>query len=418
MPLRVGICGVGTVGQGVLYLLTKKAGSLDQKQDCSPVVTCLGMRTPRPQVDTTGLIVFADVLQVAESPAVDVLIETMGGVDDAKTLITTALARGKHVITANKALIATHGQALCQQAQQAGRSLKFEAAVGGAVPIIKVLTETLANDKVTSIRGIMNGTANYILSAMARHGTSFASALATAQELKYAEADPAFDIDGTDSAHKLCILAALAFGTAPAFDQVTTEGIRKISPTDILLAKKLGGCIKHLASAQRHSNGYTLQVQPRLLPKEHLLAGVNDAMNGFEVVSEIAGNTFYYGAGAGALPTALSILADLTSILNLSGNKAAGGTAFGDSRPQRSTPNTASDGHYIRLTAQSTRQATDRLQHILDTHSIQPKAHATASSDNATAVITENTEEQTLQKALAEVARTLPTAELRHIRFG
>jgi homoserine dehydrogenase len=253
--------------------------------------------------------------EVVADPQVDIIVELMGGSDLARTLVLKAIAQGKHVVTANKALIALHGNEIFAAAQKAGVMVAFEAAVGGGIPIIKALREGLAGNHIEWVAGIVNGTSNFILTEMRDKGCDFAEALSDAQHQGYAEANPAFDVDGIDAAHKLTILASIAFGIPLQFDQVYTEGIRIITREDIDYAGQLGYRIKHLGIARRGARGIELRVHPTLIPHRRLIANVDGVMNAVLVKGDAVGPTLYYGPGAGADPTASAVVADLIDVV-------------------------------------------------------------------------------------------------------
>ena len=254
-------------------------------------------------------------MAVVDNPDVSIVVELIGGTDLARDLTLHAIEKGKHVVTANKALIALHGNEIFDAARRRGVMVAFEAAVAGGIPIIKAIREGLAGNRIEWIAGIINGTGNYILSEMREHGRDFDEVLAEAQSLGYAEADPSFDVEGVDAAHKLAILAAIAFGKPLAFDKVYTEGITHVTREDVQHAEQLGYRIKHLGIARRTSEGVELRVHPTLIPERRLIANVNGIMNALLVQADAVGPTLYYGAGAGAEPTASAVVADLVDVV-------------------------------------------------------------------------------------------------------
>lgn len=315
MPqVTIGICGLGTVGGGVFDLLKKNADVITARAGIACEVVHVGMRNTKPGYESGDLRLSNDVLAVARDPDVHVLVELIGGTDIARELIEEALRAGKHVVTANKALIAEHGNALFALAEAQGVSLRYEAAVAGGIPIIKALREGLAGNRVEWLAGIINGTGNFILSEMFEKGREFADVLAEAQALGYAEADPTFDVEGIDAAHKLAILAAIAFGMPLNMDAVYAEGISGLTPVDFDFAADLGYRIKHLGVARHTSNGVEMRVHPTLIPTSSLLANVNGVKNAVLVEGNAVGPTLYYGAGAGAEPTASAVIADIVDI--------------------------------------------------------------------------------------------------------
>lgn len=312
--LRIGICGNGTVGGGTLQLLREGAARLQQRAGMALVPTCLGARRQRADCPTGDLPVYRDLLEVARCADVDVLVECIGGTELARELLETALRHGKSVVTANKALIAEQGNELMQIAQEQGVSLRCEAAVAGGIPILKALREGMAGNRVSAVSGIINGTSNFILTAMEAQSRSFADVLAEAQALGYAEADPSFDIEGVDAAHKLTILAAMAFEMPLAFPAVYCEGIARVTPADIEFARELGYRIKHLGIAKCVDAGVELRVHPTLLPADSPLARVDGVLNAVRLHAHAAGDTVYSGAGAGREATASAVVADLVDI--------------------------------------------------------------------------------------------------------
>jgi homoserine dehydrogenase len=302
------------VAQGVLKILTNSADDIAARAGRPIVVSQVASRRARSEVDLGDIGFSTDVRTIPEHPEVDVVVELIGGEDTALDLQKAALAAGKPVVTANKAVIALHGDDLFDLAQANGVPICFEAAVAGGIPIITAITRGLAANRVEWLAGIINGTSNYILTAMTEHGQPFEEALAEAQRLGYAEADPTFDIEGIDAAHKLTILAALAFGMDCRFSEVYTEGIGRISVEDVEYARRLGYRIKHLGLARRTDAGVEVRVHPTLIPEYRLLANVQGVMNAIVVHGDAAGDTLYYGAGAGELPTASAVVADLVEI--------------------------------------------------------------------------------------------------------
>ena len=315
--LRIGICGLGTVGSGLFNLLESNRAEIERKVGRDIILSQVGCRRDHPDCDLSSTNVTRDIFEVANNPDVDVLVELIGGTDVAKDLVMQAISNGKHIVTANKALIALHGDEVFSAAEQAGVSVHYEAAVAGGIPIVKSIREGLAGNTIEWVAGIINGTTNFILTEMSREGSnrSFDDVLSEAQALGYAEADPTFDVEGIDAAHKLTILAAIAFGVPLNFSAMYTEGISAISADDIKFADELGYCIKHLGIARQSGDGLELRVHPTLVEKDQMLAQVNGVMNAVMVGSDAAGSTMYYGAGAGAGPTASSVMADIIDIV-------------------------------------------------------------------------------------------------------
>ena len=311
--LRIGIAGLGTVARGVVDLLAAQADHVARQSGRALTVTRIASRTPRPEAKLDGAA-FSTDLESLHGPDVDVVVELIGGEDRALRLVRDALSRGQSVVTANKAIIARHGNELLASAGERGLGLGFEAAVAGGIPIIGSLTRGLAASRVQTVAGIINGTSNYILTAMAEQGSTFEDALAAAQQLGYAEADPTFDVEGIDAAHKLSILAALAFDVGFGLEGIFTEGISGVTSEDIGYAAELGYGIKHLGIARRAGDGIEARVHPTLVPEQSMLAQVRGVMNAVLIESEAAGPALFHGAGAGGSPTASSVVADLIAV--------------------------------------------------------------------------------------------------------
>ena len=315
-PVRIGLLGLGTVGGGTLELLARNGDEIARRAGRPLQVTHAAVRNPdRPRgAHAAHVERLTDPFELVHHPDIDIVAELIGGLEPARELVLAAIGAGKHVVTANKALIAHHGNEIFDAARRAGVAVGFEAAVAGGIPIIKTLREGLAGNRIDGLAGIINGTANYILTQMRDAGLDFATALADAQRLGYAEADPSFDIDGVDAAHKLAILASIAFGMPLCFDQVQVHGIRNLSAVDVDYAGQLGYRLKLLGIARRSRAGVQLRVHPTLLPQRHLLAQVDGVINAVLVDSDALGQSLYYGAGAGAGPTASAVVADLVDI--------------------------------------------------------------------------------------------------------
>ncbi|MBP9035572.1 MAG: homoserine dehydrogenase [Pseudomonadales bacterium] len=313
-PIRVGICGFGTVGCGTFSVLARNSQDIAARVGRDVIVTHIGARRDNPRCDTGTTRVSRDVFDVVRDPEVDIVVELIGGCDTARRLVMQAIAAGKHVVTANKALIAEHGNEIFAAASARGVTVAFEAAVGGGIPIIKAIREGLAANRIEWVAGIINGTGNYILTEMREKGRSFAAALADAQALGYAEADPTFDVEGIDAAHKLVILASLAFGIPLQFEKVYTEGISALGQEDLAYAADLGYRIKHLGLCRRTPAGIELRVHPTLIPDDRLIANVNGVMNAILVRGDAVGPTLYYGPGAGSEPTASAVVADIVDV--------------------------------------------------------------------------------------------------------
>ncbi len=314
-PVRLAILGLGTVGGGTLKLLQENAAEIARRTGRDIQITHVGTRRPRPDLNLEGIAQSDDLLSIVRQDNVDIVIEVIGGMQLAHDVMLEAIRHGKHVITANKALLAEHGNELFKEAEKHHVQIAFEAAVAGGIPIIKVMREGLAANKIEWLAGIINGTGNFILTEMRDKGRPFADVLTEAQELGYAEADPTFDVEGIDAAHKLTLLASIAFGIPLQFEKVYTEGISKLTAQDVGYAEELGYRIKHLGIARRLPNGIELRVHPTLIPKERLIANVNGVKNAVMVQSNPVGETLYYGAGAGSGATASAVVADVLDLV-------------------------------------------------------------------------------------------------------
>jgi homoserine dehydrogenase len=318
-PIQVGVLGLGTVGQGVIEVLSRNREEISRRAGREirvSMATARDLAKPR-SVNLNGIQVVRDAETIVTHPEIDIVVEVIGGDTIARDMVLKAIAHGKHVVTANKALLATYGNEIFAAAQEKGAMVAFEAAVAGGIPIIKAIREGLTANRIEWIAGIINGTCNYILSEMRDRGTAFAQVLAEAQKLGYAEADPTFDVEGTDAAHKLMILSAIAFGIPMQFDRVYTEGISKLTDLDIKYAESLGYRIKLLGITRRTKAGIELRVHPTLIPTKRLIANVEGVMNAVLVKADAVGPTLYYGRGAGAEPTASAIVADLVDVTRM-----------------------------------------------------------------------------------------------------
>lgn len=315
-PVNVGLLGLGTVGGGTVNVLNRNAEVITRRAGRGIRVTHASARDPgKPRsFSTEGIELHADPFEVVDHPDVDIVAELIGGIEPARELILRAIRNGKHVVTANKALIAMHGNEIFHAAQERGVMVAFEAAVAGGIPIIKDIREALSGNRIELVAGIINGTSNFILTEMREQGRKFESVLGEAKKLGYAEADPTFDVEGVDAAHKLTILAAIAFGIPLQFDKVYTEGITRITPADVGYAEQLGYRIKHLGIARYTEQGIELRVHPALIPRRRLMANVDGVMNAVLVKGDAVGPTIHYGAGAGAEPTASAVVADLVDV--------------------------------------------------------------------------------------------------------
>ena len=327
-PLRVGMIGIGTVGSGTFRVLARNQAEIAGRAGRGIEVVIVAARnlSRAAGIVGDGVPLTDDPMHVATHPDVDVVVEVAGGTGPARDWVLAAIAHGKHVVTANKALLAEHGDQIFEAARQHGVAVAYEGAVAVSIPIVKALREGLTANRIEWVAGIINGTTNFILSKMRDEGLDFASALAEAQSLGYAEADPTFDIEGMDAAHKLTLLAANAFGTPVRFADVQVEGITALQGLDVACAEQLGYRIKLLGIARRREDdvrGVELRVQPALVPATHLMAHVNGSMNGIMVKGDASGVTMYYGAGAGSEQTASAVIADLVDVARLDGTHAA-----------------------------------------------------------------------------------------------
>jgi homoserine dehydrogenase len=318
-PINVGLLGIGTVGGGTFTVLKRNAEEIARRAGRPIRITVVADKNLELAKQVTGgaCRITDDAFSVVSDPEVDIVVELIGGYGVAKELVLKAIANGKHVVTANKALLATHGNEIFKAAQDKGVMVAFEAAVAGGIPIIKALREGLSANRIEWIAGIINGTTNFILSEMRDKGLSFDTVLKEAQRLGYAEADPTFDIEGVDAAHKITILSALAFGIPMQFDKAYIEGISKLDATDIKYAEQLGYRIKLLGITKRTDEGVELRVHPTLIPAKRLIANVEGAMNAVLVQGDAVGSTLYYGKGAGAEPTASAVIADLVDVTRM-----------------------------------------------------------------------------------------------------
>lgn len=401
--LIVGMAGFGTVGSSVYQVLKRNAALIHAragKQIEIKRVVC--RKTDKVILQTQGNVIASnDLNSIIDDPSISVVIEVMGGIEPAKTFILNALKKGKDVITANKALLATHGDEIFTEARKQNRSVFFEASVAGGIPVIKALREGLAGNQISEISGILNGTCNYILSAMHKTPLSFAEALKNAQQLGYAEADPTFDIEGLDTGHKLSILTSLAFGVPFHFDITAVEGIKGTSSLDIQFAQQLGFVVKLLATVEKINDRLAYQVAPTLIPQNSILAQVSDAMNAVEIVGDAVGKTLFYGAGAGGEATASAVLADVIDIAK--GHKSivkpdsATVVTFLDNNEKRNK-------NYIRFNSSSLNDLTNHVLPTLEKHQIVVEKIEEINENLV--LLTQEIDEKTLQKALTELSQT------------
>jgi homoserine dehydrogenase len=316
-PVKVGILGLGTVGGGTVNVLKRNAAEIARRAGRDIIITRASAKdlSKTRICDTQGITLSTDPMDIINDPEIEIVLELIGGDGIVKDMVLKAIENGKHVVTANKSLIALHGNEIFAKASEKGLIVAFEAAVAGGIPIIKAIREGLSGNHIQWLAGIINGTGNFILTEMRDKGRDFYDVLAEAQALGYAEADPAFDVEGIDAGHKLTILASIAFGIPLQFDKVFTEGITQITRLDVEYAEQLGYRIKHLGIARQTSEGIELRVHPTLIPERRLIANVNGVMNAVLVKGDAVGATLYYGAGAGAEPTASAVVADVIDVV-------------------------------------------------------------------------------------------------------
>lgn len=414
--VAIGIMGYGTVGQGVVEVLRHNAPEIKRRSGYDIVVKCVAKR------DWSGFdqealpfVSTSDPWQVVRDPEITVVLELMGGEEPARALIEEALRNKKHVITANKALIAKHGQALFELARQYGVELSYEASVAGGIPVIKVLREGLSANEITSVAGIINGTGNFILTAMSEEGRDFDDVLREAQALGFAEADPSFDINGTDAAHKITILASIAFGIPLQFDSVYIEGIDGLTADDIANAAELGFTVKHLGLALRRENGVEVRVHPTLILNQQMLASVKGVMNAVQVQGNAIGNSLYYGPGAGSLPTASAVVADLIDAvreLNLDSESRLAEFGYREILDENALPVLSADdflsAYYVRMSVRDEVGVLAVIAGILARHglsieSIIQKIESKKDGIVPLIVLTDRVREANLKAAVAEI---------------
>jgi homoserine dehydrogenase len=428
-PVKVGLLGMGTVGGGTVRVLKRNAEEIARRAGRGIVVTHAAARDLKKQriADVSGIKLTTDPFEVVNNPELDVIVELIGGDGIARELVQQAIANGKHVVTANKALIAKHGNDVFAQAQNKGVMVAFEAAVAGGIPVIKAIREGLAGNRIEWLAGIINGTSNFILTEMRDKGRDFADVLKEAQKLGYAEADPTFDVEGIDAAHKLTILAAIAFGIPLQFDKVYTEGISKLTSEDVGYAEQLGYRIKMLGIARRADGGIELRVHPTLVPARRLIANVDGVMNAVVVKGDAVGPTLYYGPGAGAEPTASAVVADLVDVVRMM-------TADPENRVPHLAfqPDALADlpilpmeqvetAYYLRLRAQDRPGVLADVTRILSEQNISIEAVIQKGTQDGIATVillTHRVVERNMNQALARIAK-LPTisGEIMRIRL-
>ena len=415
-PIQVGLLGIGTVGSGVFTVLARNQEEIKRRAGRGiRIHTVADLNTQRAQELVKGQAeVVDDARKVIQNPEIDIVVELIGGYGIAKDLVLEAIAAGKHVVTANKALIAVHGNEIFKAAHAKGVMVAFEAAVAGGIPIIKALREGLSANRIEWIAGIINGTTNFILSEMRDKGLDFNTVLKEAQRLGYAEADPTFDIEGIDAAHKATIMSAIAFGVPMQFAQAHVEGITKLSAVDIKYAEQLGYRIKLLGITKKNPNGIELRVHPTLVPTKRLLANVEGAMNAVQVHGDAVGTTLYYGKGAGSEPTASAVIADLVDVTRLQ-----------TADPENRVPHLAfqpdalqnipilpmaevTTSYYLRLAVADQAGVLAEITRILAAHDVSidallQKEAAEGESQTDLVILTHETKEKNLMVALSEI---------------
>lgn len=405
--MRVGVCGLGTVGSGLFKIFQHGADEIGRKTAAMPQLVQVGCRRDHPDCDLTATNVTRDIFDVARNPEVDILVELIGGTDVAKDLVLEAIGNGKHIVTANKALIALHGDEVFAAADSQGVTVRYEASIAGGIPIVKAIREGLAGNRINWLAGIINGTSNFILSEMSRPGSnrSFEDVLKEAQALGYAEADPTFDVEGIDAAHKLTILASIAFGIPLNFPALFTEGISRITSADIEFARELGYRIRHLGIGRRLPHGVELRVHPALVKNDQMLAQVDGVMNAVMVGSDAAGPTLYYGAGAGAGPTASAVMADIIDLSR--GNLQVpnlGFTAMSDA--QVIDISSIRSSYYLRLGVHDRPGVMAHVSSILGNHDVSIEALIQKDARVSAAqivIVTNEVPESDLDRAIAEL---------------
>jgi len=410
-PLRVGIAGLGTVGAGVVKLLRDNADLITARAGRPIIVTAVSARDRNRDrgVSLENIVWHEHAMALAVDPDVDIVVELIGGSEGpAKVLVERALAAHRPVVTANKALLAIHGAALAEVAEAAGVTLAYEAAVAGGIPVIKTLREGLAGNRIDRVAGILNGTCNYILTTMRTEGSEFADVLADAQALGYAEADPAFDIDGIDAAHKLAILAALAFGQKVDFAAVHIEGIRRISALDISFAQELGYRIKLLGIARRTAGGIETRVHPAMVPAGNLLASVDGVFNAVLIEGNFSGPVFLQGRGAGAGPTASAVVSDLIDIARGTAIPVWGAALAAQGSAQGVAISRHTGAYFLRLMVVDQPGVLANVTAILRDHNISLESmlqHGRSPGEAVPIVlVTHETSEAAVAAAIAEIA--------------
>ncbi len=414
--VKVGLLGLGTVGGGTVNVLQRNADEISRRAGRGIVITHASARDiNKPRIcSTEGIQLTEDPMAVVTDPEISIVVELIGGDTLAREFVLKAIANGKHVVTANKALIAKHGNEIFSAAQKQGVMVAFEAAVAGGIPIIKAIREGLAGNQIEWLAGIINGTGNFILTEMRDKQRDFDSVLSEAQRLGYAEADPTFDVEGIDAAHKLTILASIAFGIPLQFEKTFTEGISKITREDVDYASDLGFTIKHLGISRRTDKGIELRVHPTLIPKKRLIANVDGVMNAVLVKGDAVGPTLYYGAGAGAEPTASAVVGDIVDVVRVLTSDPENRVPHLAFQPEllSDTPilpiEDIETAYYLRITANDETGVLAHITRILadNTISIDSMLQKEHSSDETKAtiiIVTHNTIEKNMNEALTYI---------------
>ena len=413
-PINIGLLGLGTVGAGVAKVLLSHREELEEKVGAPVVlrtIADLDLSSPRKGLSLSDLPITDDAAKVLDDPAIDIVVELIGGLEPARRFILRALANGKHVVTANKALLATYGEELYAEARQRGRMLGFEAAVAGGIPLIRSVKEGLVANRITTLYGIVNGTSNYILSKMTDEGQEFSRVLAEAQAKGYAEADPTYDVEGIDSAHKLQILATLAFRTSVKLKEIYVEGITKITPQDIIFAREMGFRIKLLAIAKASNGNLELRVHPTMIPEDSPMSAVSGVFNAIFLSGDVVNDLMFYGRGAGQMPTASSVWADIVEIAR---RLAAGQTAVPQDLPVLARKplvlkpmEEVQSAYYLNVSALDQPAVLAQITTVLGRHeiSIASVIQKVRQQEKAVPVVmmTHEAQEGALQKALKEI---------------
>lgn len=402
---------MGTVGSGVFNLLVDNSNEIRRKTGVAIEIAQVGCRRDHADVDLTSTNVTRDIFDLVKNPEIDIILELIGGTDTALELIVQAINQKKHVVTANKALIASHGEEIFSLAAKKGVQVRYEAAIAGGIPIVKSIREGLAANQISWLAGIINGTSNFILTEMEKPGANldFQEVLNEAQRLGYAEADPTFDIEGIDAAHKLTILSSIAFGVPLQLDATYTEGISNIKTEDIRYADELGYKIRHLGITRKSDEGVEMRVHPTLIRKEEMLAQVNGVMNAVMVGSDAAGRTMYYGAGAGAGPTASAVVADIIDIIRSTGSNPVANLGF-QTEAQERLPIIAIEDIscccYLRLEVVDKPGVMAGLTTILSQHEISIEALIQKDAQGGSAavvILTDDVVERSIDAAIAKL---------------